>query len=110
MKILKPNLSLNLFLEQLSVSARRILLLDYDGTIAPFTEDRMMAYPYAGIEKIISKIMAIESCRVIIISGREIEPETIVTLWQKTAVQTKIGAVIQPENFIEAVRKTKHKK
>jgi trehalose 6-phosphate phosphatase len=73
MKILKPNLSLDLFLEQLSVSARRILLLDYDGTIAPFTEDRMMAYPYAGIEKLISKIRAIEGCRIIIISGRKID-------------------------------------
>ena len=36
----------------------------------------------------------------------DIEPKKIVTLWQETAVQTKVGAVIQPENFIEAVRKT----
>jgi len=40
----------------------------------------------------------------------EIEPKTIVTLLYKTAVKTNIGEVIQPENFIEAVRKTKHKK
>jgi serine protease AprX len=39
----------------------------------------------------------------------EIEPKTIVTLWQNTAVQTKAGAVIQPENFIEAARNTQHK-
>jgi len=40
----------------------------------------------------------------------EIEPKTIVTLLYKTAVKTNIGEVIQPENFIEAVRKTKQKK
>jgi len=28
----------------------------------------------------------------------------------KTAVQKNAGAVVQPENLIEAVRKTKHKK
>jgi len=39
----------------------------------------------------------------------EIEPKTIVTLWHKTAVQTKVGAVVQPENFIKAVRNTQHK-
>ena len=39
----------------------------------------------------------------------EIEPKTIVTLWHKTAVQTKIGAVVQPENFINAVRNTQNK-
>jgi serine protease AprX len=39
----------------------------------------------------------------------EIEPKTIVTLLQKTAVKTSVGAVVQPVNFIEAVSNTKHK-
>ena len=39
----------------------------------------------------------------------EIEPETIVTLLHKTSMQTKVGAVVQPENFIKAVRNTQHK-
>jgi serine protease AprX len=39
----------------------------------------------------------------------EIEPKTIVTLLQKTAVQTSVGAVVQPVDFIKAVRDTKHK-
>jgi hypothetical protein len=39
----------------------------------------------------------------------EIEPETIVTLWHKTSMQTKVGAVVQPETFIKAVRNTQHK-
>ncbi len=40
----------------------------------------------------------------------QVEPKTIVTLLQNTAVQTKVGAVIQPENFIQTVRKSKNKK
>jgi serine protease AprX len=39
----------------------------------------------------------------------EIEPKTIVTLLQKTAVQTSVGAVVQPVDFIKAVRDTQHK-
>ena len=40
----------------------------------------------------------------------EIEPKKIVTLWHETAVQTDVGAVFQPENFIEAVRKSQSKR
>jgi serine protease AprX len=39
----------------------------------------------------------------------EIEPKTIVTLVQKTAVKTNVGAVVQPVDFIKAVRDTQHK-
>lgn len=39
----------------------------------------------------------------------EIEPKTIVTLLQKTAVQTSVGAVVQPVDFIKAVRDTQRK-
>jgi len=40
----------------------------------------------------------------------EIEPKKIIILWQETAVQTNVGAVVQPEDFIEAVRKTQRRK
>ncbi|MFC1792416.1 S8 family serine peptidase [Planctomycetota bacterium] len=39
----------------------------------------------------------------------EIEPKKIVSLWQETAVQTNVGAIVQPENFIEAARKSQSK-
>jgi subtilisin family serine protease len=39
----------------------------------------------------------------------EIEPKTIVALLQKTAVHTSVGAVVQPVDFINAVRDTQHK-
>ena len=39
----------------------------------------------------------------------EIQPKTIVTLLQKTAVQTSVGAVVQPVDFIKAVKDSQHK-
>ena len=37
----------------------------------------------------------------------DIEPKEIIALWRETSVQTNVGLVLQPENFIEAVRKSK---
>lgn len=38
-----------------------------------------------------------------------IEPDTIIELWQRTAVQTDVGSVVNPVGFIEAVRKTRRR-
>jgi hypothetical protein len=37
----------------------------------------------------------------------KIEPQEIIDLWLKTAVQTDAGLVVNPSGFIEAVRGTK---
>ena len=57
------------FFERLRHASDRLLLLDYDGTLAPFTPDRMRAFPYRDIPELISKIMAANT-RVVLISGR----------------------------------------
>ena len=57
------------FLSQLRHAPQRVLLLDYDGTLAPFTPDRMHAFPYCEIPEVISRIMAAHT-RVVLISGR----------------------------------------
>ncbi len=57
------------FLERVRVASQRILLLDYDGTLAPFTPDRARAVPYPQIPELIEKIMA-GGTRVALISGR----------------------------------------
>ena len=49
------------------------LLLDYDGTLAPFRRDRDRAYPYPGINEIIGKLIKCEKIRLIIISGRPVD-------------------------------------
>ena len=57
------------FLERARRASERILLLDYDGTLAPFTPDRMQAFPYRQIPELISRIMSCGT-RVVLISGR----------------------------------------
>jgi trehalose-phosphatase len=57
------------FFERLRHASVRLLLLDYDGTLAPFTPDRMRAVPYGEIPEMVSRIMAANT-RVVLISGR----------------------------------------
>jgi trehalose-phosphatase len=48
------------------------LLLDYDGTLAPFQTDRYKAYPYPGIIPILDLIIQTGRTKVSIVSGRPI--------------------------------------
>jgi trehalose 6-phosphate phosphatase len=58
------------FLERVHASSRSALLLDYDGTLAPFSEQRENALPYPEIPKIIADVMSSTCTRVVIVSGR----------------------------------------
>lgn len=57
------------FLEKIRRASSRVLLLDYDGTLAPFTPDRDRAFPYREIPALVSEIMRCRT-RVVLISGR----------------------------------------
>jgi trehalose-phosphatase len=57
------------FFERLQQASSRVLLLDYDGTLAPFTPDREHAFPYPGIPELISRIVR-AGTRVVLVSGR----------------------------------------
>src|SRR5881227_2194757 len=57
------------FLERVRRATSRALLLDYDGTLAPFTADRTRAFPYREIPEMVSRIMRCNT-RVVLISGR----------------------------------------
>ncbi|HUM03832.1 MAG TPA: trehalose-phosphatase [Terriglobales bacterium] len=60
------------FLHQLSRAPQSLLMLDYDGTLAPFHQRRDQAYPYAGITSAVRNIMQPDTgTRLVIISGRD---------------------------------------
>ncbi len=46
-------------------------MLDYDGTLAGFEENRDLARPYLGVTEILDKLAASGECRVVVVSGRE---------------------------------------
>lgn len=58
------------FFNQLEVAPSRILLVDYDGTVAPFHADRQRAKPYPKIPEFLRCIMTTCGTRLIVVSGR----------------------------------------
>ena len=59
------------FFEDVTRARQRALLLDYDGTLAPFHVNRLAAFPYLGIpELLLSIIMGSTHTRVVFITGR----------------------------------------
>jgi trehalose 6-phosphate phosphatase len=59
------------FLQTLARASEAVLLLDYDGTLAPFQARRDQAYPYPGITLLLQEIVRSCKTRVVVISGRE---------------------------------------
>ena len=49
---------------------KRVLMLDYDGTLAPLDVDRRKAFPYTGVRERLKAIIEGRGCRLVIISGR----------------------------------------
>lgn len=58
------------FFEQLSSAGDRLLLLDYDGTIAPFAVNRCGAVPYPSVPELLDCIMTTCRTRVVLVTGR----------------------------------------
>ncbi|MDX2433484.1 MAG: trehalose-phosphatase [Desulfobacterales bacterium] len=65
--------SLETFWQPLQTAKQRVLLLDYDGTLAPFRQKRDKAFPYPGVSEILEKIQQSGKTRLIIVSGRNIK-------------------------------------
>ena len=61
------------FWQQLAKADHAVLLLDYDGTLAPFRVDRDQAIPYPGLRELLVEIHTRTLTRLVIISGRAID-------------------------------------
>jgi trehalose 6-phosphate phosphatase len=59
------------FLQTVSQARESALLLDYDGTLAPFQARRDQAAPYPGVALILQQIIRSGRTRVVVISGRD---------------------------------------
>ncbi len=71
MNVLERQITYGPFLEQLRSALARVLLLDYDGTLAPFCVDRTLAFPYPEVPALVARIME-QGTRVVLISGRPV--------------------------------------
>jgi trehalose 6-phosphate phosphatase len=61
------------FFSSFAGTARPLLLLDYDGTLAPFRVDRYKARPWAGVRALLSRIQGQGRTRIVVITGRPAE-------------------------------------
>lgn len=70
MRVLTPSVDLDQFYAMLSNSSERVLMLDYDGTLAPFKIRPEQAVPYPGVVDLLDAVMQQADTRVVIVSGR----------------------------------------
>jgi trehalose-phosphatase len=73
MKVINPDKDLSTFFESLKKSRNRALLLDYDGTLAPFVVERNKAFPYPGVPVVLKDIIQEGYTRLVIITGRRLD-------------------------------------
>jgi trehalose-phosphatase len=57
---------------QVAAATQSLLLLDYDGTLAPFQVDRHSAHPYPGVVPLLQNIISRRNSKVVVITGRPI--------------------------------------
>src|SRR5579863_4759710 len=58
-------------LDAVGRSPRSLLMLDFDGTLAPFHINRRKAFPYPGIKRLLQEILELGKTRIVIVSGRD---------------------------------------
>jgi len=70
MQIIDDRLDLEAYFVELGKSRQSLLLLDYDGTLAPFREERDQAVPYPGIVERLELLKSNLRTHTAVISGR----------------------------------------
>ena len=84
MQALTPRIDLGAFFEQVARASERVLMLDYDGTLAPFHIDPAQAVPYPEVESVLEEIAQAGGTRLVIVSGRPADevPPLLSLSWQ----------------------------
>lgn len=72
MQVLTSTLDFAAYLAAVPRASARVLLLDYDGTLAPFHPDPAQAVPYPGVTALLREVMA-AGTRLVLVTGRPAE-------------------------------------
>jgi len=70
LKSLHSSLLLPTFLESLGLNPLSILMMDYDGTLAPFRVIREEAFPNEKAMNLLRRLQATNKCKLVIVTGR----------------------------------------
>jgi trehalose 6-phosphate phosphatase len=69
-QVINLQVDIDSFFNRLRGARQCALLLDYDGTLAPFAIKRDQAFPYPGVREFLDRIAASGTTRLAVISGR----------------------------------------
>jgi trehalose 6-phosphate phosphatase len=83
MRVLSPAVDPDAFFEKLARAHARVLLLDYDGTLAPFAVRPERAFPYPGVGEELERLMDGGGTRVVIVSGRKLDDLVPLLPWRR---------------------------
>lgn len=73
MTVLNPEVDLDRFFQALEAAGERLLFLDFDGTLAPFHDNRHQVVPYEGVRQRLDAMMAADHTRIVVVTGRVVE-------------------------------------
>lgn len=73
MSPLNPDFDLERYFARLGRSRDRVLLLDYDGTLAPFHKDPRLALPYPQVARVLREVARTGATRIVLVTGRRLE-------------------------------------
>lgn len=103
----KPLAEIDDFWDRVSSTPRRLLGLDYDGTLAPFDPDRMKAEPLEGVRDLIREINKSSGTRIAIFSGRPVaEIQKLLDQPDITIVGSHGHEVYEPGRDVEEFQPT----
>jgi trehalose 6-phosphate phosphatase len=76
------------FYARLQEAPRRVLMLDYDGTLAPFRVRPEQATPYPGVSELLETLAMQEDTRIVVVTGRRardvaelLEISSLIEIW-----------------------------
>jgi len=70
--VVEQQAHLEKFMAAIAKAQTSALLLDYDGTLAPFSVERHLASPYPGVSRLLEAIMSTGRTRVVMVTGRSV--------------------------------------
>ena len=73
MRILNADVDLDRFFQRLARASERVLFLDFDGTLAPFRDNRHDVAPYEGVRERLNAMLTAGRTRIVVVTGRVVE-------------------------------------